>query len=225
MLSEMKMSHTRLIRWGGLSMILGGIAIVVHYFTHPAGETAQYALQPLWGLSHWLGFIAPLLILFGLVAVYARQSEKTGWLGLIGFMLATAGNAAYAGGQLYFGAVLQPFIARQAPEWLDANSPLLSSVAFRASELVTYLPLLLGFLFLGIASLRADLLPRLGSWLIMLLFPVGVVGLAFIGSPLQGFLQILVGVMWGLGLLVWGYALFSEKGQAVAQAMPAATPC
>jgi hypothetical protein len=206
-------------------MILGGLAIVVHYFTHPAGETAQYTLQPLWGLSHWLGFIAPLLILPGLVAVFARQSERAGRLGLIGFLLAIAGSAAYAGGQMYFGAVLQPFIARQAPEWLDANSPLLSSAAFRASELVTYLPLLLGFLFLGIASLRAGVLPRLGSWLIILLFPVGVVGVALIGSSIQGLLQILVGVMWGLGLLIWGYALLSEKRKAVAQVMTAASPC
>jgi hypothetical protein len=219
------MSNVKLIRWGGLSMILGGLAIVVHYFTHPAGETAQYTLQPLWSLSHWLGFIAPLLILFGLVAIYARQSEKAGWLGLIGFLLAIAGNVAYAGGQMMFGAVMQPFIARQVPTWLDANSPLLSSPAFRVSELVIYLPLILGFLLLGIASLRAGVLPRLGSWLVILLAPVGVVGVAMIGSPLQELLQILVGVVWGLGMLVWGYGLLSEKRQAVAQAMPAASPC
>jgi hypothetical protein len=32
-------------------------------------------------------------------------------------------------------------------------------------------------------------------------------------------------MLWGLGLLVWGYALLLEKGKVVAQAMPAATPC
>ena len=206
-------------------MVMGGLAIVVHYFTHPAGETAQYTLQPLWGLSHWLGFIAPILIMFGLVAVYARQSEKAGWLGFIGFLLALAGSAAYAGGQMMFGAVMQPFIARQVPEWLDANSPLLTSAAFRASELVIYLPLILGFLFLGIASLRAGILPRLGSWLVILLFPVGIVAIALIGSPLQELLQILVGVVWGLGMFMWGYSLLAGKRQTVAQAVTAASPC
>jgi hypothetical protein len=63
--------------------------------------------------------------------------------------------------------------------------------------------------------------PRLGSWLIILITPIGVLGLALIGSSLQGVLQILGGLVWGVGLLVWGYKLWSEKGETVAHAKPA----
>jgi len=215
------MATQKLIRWSGMSLMLGGITLIVHYIMHPPGETAQYTLYPLWALSHWLGGATHLLILFGLVGLYIRQSEKVGLLGWIGFILAFVGNALFAGGQVYWGAVLQPFIGVQAPDWLEPNSPLLTSSAFRFAAAVTFIPLLIGFLLLGIAVLRAGMLPRLGSWLIILLVPIAVLGLALIGSPLQSTLQMLGGLVWGLGLLVWGYALWSEKSEMVAQAKPA----
>ncbi len=212
------MATQKLLRLSGLALMVGGIILVVHYITHPPGETAQYTFYPLWVLSHWLGGIAHLLILFGLMGLYLHQSEKVGLLGLVGFILAFVGNALFAGGQLYFGAVFQPFVAIQAPHWLEPNSPLLTSSAYRLAVSVTNIPLLLGFLLLSVMTLRAGMLPRLGSWLIILLVPIGVLGLAFIGTPLQEILQIFAGLVWGLGLLIWGYALWSQKGEMIAQA-------
>jgi hypothetical protein len=213
------MSSTKLIRWSGLSLMLGGIGIAIHFIIHPPGETAQYTLYPLWGLAHWLGGIAALLILFGLIGVFLHQSEKAGMLGLAGFVLAFVGTALYAGGQLIFGAMIQPFIAAQAPTWLDPGSPF--AQVTRSALLSIYLPLLPGYLLLGIATLRAHMFPRLGSWLIILITPIGVLGLALIGSSFQGVFQILGGLVWGVGLLVWGYALWPEKGETVPQAKPA----
>lgn len=210
------MSPVKLIRWSGLSLMLGGIAIALHYLTHPPGETAQYTLYPLWGLAHWLGGIASLLILFGLVGVYLRQSEKVGVLGVIGFVLAFAGSALDVGGQVIFGAIIQPFIAAQAPEWLDPVSPFASSTKLALA--LIYLPLLLGYVLLGLATLRAGIFPRLGSWLIILAVPIGVLGIAFVGSSFQGILQVLGGLVLGFGLLIWGYALWSGKGETTSNA-------
>lgn len=203
------MATNKLIRLSGLSLMLGGIAIAVHYITHPPGETAPYTLYPLWALAHWIGGIAALLILFGLIGVYLRQSEKVGMLGFIGFILAFVGTALYAGGEVIFGAIIQPYIAAQVPTWLDPGSPF--SPATRFALLSIYIPLLIGYLLLGIATLRAHQFPRLGSWLIILVTPIGVLGLALIGTSLQEVFQILGGLAWGIGLLVWGYALWSNK--------------
>ena len=213
------MSSTKLIRWSGLLLMLGGIGLAIHFITHPPGETAQYTLYPLWGLAHWLGGIAALLVLFGLIGVYLRQSEELGMLGLVGFVLAFVGTALFAGVQLFGGAMIAPFIAAQAPTWLDPGSPFAQVTRF--ALLSVFLPLLLGYLILGIATLRAHVFPHLGSWLIILITPIGVLGLALIGSSLQGVLQILGGLVWGVGLLLWGYKLWSEKGEMVAQAKPA----
>ncbi len=64
---------------------------------------------------------------------------------------------------------------------------------------------------------------RGSSWLIILVFPIGFGGMVFTpsGSSLQGILKLLGNLVWGLGLLVWGYALWSEKGAMVVKAAPA----
>jgi len=200
------MSPARLMRWSGWSLMLGGIAIVGHYLSHPPGETAQFTLYPLWEMSHWLGGIAWLLVLFGLVGVYLRQSERIGVLGLIGFVLAFAGSALDAGGEVVFGAIMQPVIAGLAPDWLNATSPFYVS-ALRPALGVINLPLVVGFLLLGVVTLRAGVFPRAASGLVILVVPIGVAALASVGSSFQQVLQILVGLVLGAGLLMWGYAL------------------
>ncbi|HEY8656276.1 MAG TPA: hypothetical protein VIN34_06040, partial [Candidatus Limnocylindria bacterium] len=67
--------------------------------------------------------------------------------------------------------------------------------------------------------LRARVLPPVGAWLIVLTIPLSVVVIAlifFIGTSQQGLLQALVGAVLGLGVAAWGWALWSEKGVAVA---------
>jgi len=191
-----------------MSLVLGGILMAAHYLTHPPGETAQYTLQPLWGFAHWAGGIAAMLILLGLVGVYLSQSEQVGSLGLIGFVLAVIGNALFAGGQVIFGAIMQPLIAAQAPDWLERTAPFFVSGA-RPALVVIYLPLLLGYLLLALATLRSRRLPALGSWLLVVVLPIGVLGIALTGTQFQEMMQILGGLVLGVGLGVWGYALWA----------------
>ncbi len=62
-------------------MLLGGVALLVHYSTHPPGETAEFVAMPRWGLSHWLAVLAWPLILFGLVGWYVRRAKASvGWV-------------------------------------------------------------------------------------------------------------------------------------------------
>src|SRR6266566_5989566 len=116
------MPTTKLIRWSGLLLMLGGIAYAVHLITHPPGETAQYAFYPLWVPSHLLGGIATMLISLGLVGLYARQSEKVGLPGLIGFILTFVGCALTAGALIFLSVVLVPFVAAQGLDWMDPPS-------------------------------------------------------------------------------------------------------
>ena len=71
------------------------------------------------------------------------------------------------------------------------------------------------------ATLRAHVVPPVGAWLVILTVPLGIVVIAlvfFIGTSQQGLLQALVGAVGGLGVAAWGWALWSEKGVAVAAA-------
>ena len=217
------MSTAKLIRWSGMALMLGGIIVAVHYLTHPPGETAQYALDPLWVPSHWLGGIAYLLIPLGLTGLYARQSEKVGLLGLIGFILAFVGFALSAGLSIFLSVVVIPFLAVHGLDWLDApNGALYTSSAFQLAVGPAAVSLLLGLLLFSVATLRARVLPRLGAWLVILTVPLGglagvVIGIIGSTPSLQRVGQLLIGGVLGLGMLVWGWALWSEKGEMVAQ--------
>ncbi len=57
--------------------------------------------------------------------------------------------------------------------------------------------------------------PGLGSWLVILAVPIGVAALGSVESSFQEPLQKLVGVVLGVDLLSWGYALWSNKPQPV----------
>ena len=215
------MSPTKLIRWSGMSLMLGGIAFAVHLITHPPGETAEYAFYPLWVPSHLLGSIASVLILLGLVGLYARQSEKIGLPGLIGFTLTFVGFTLSAGALIFISVIFIPFLAaRGMDSFVDPKGPLFTSSAMQLTVGVSAVCLLLGLLLFAITTLRARVLPRWGAWLIILTIPLGIVGgtfIFFIGTSLQGILQTFLGVLLGLGLAAWGWALWSEKSEMVAQ--------
>lgn len=219
------MSTQKLIRWTGLSLMLGGIAFAVHLITHPPGETAEYAFYPLWVPSHLIGGIASLLIMLGLVGLYARQSEMIGLPGLISFILTFVGFALSAGALIFISVIFIPFLAaRGMDSFVDPEGPLFTSSAMQLTVGVSALCLLLGLLLFAITTLRARVIPRWGAWLIILTVPLAIVGGAlifFIGTSLQGILQTLLGVLLGLGLAAWGWALWSEKTGIVAQAQPA----
>ncbi len=209
------MSTANVIRWGGLALMLGGIGFAVHLITHPPGETAPYAFYALWVPSHLLGGIASLLIALGLVGLYLRQSENVGVLGLIGFVLAFVGTTLAAGALIFLSVALIPFLAfRGMDSLVDPKGPLLSSSSMKLATGLPVLSLVVGLLILAIVTLRARLLPQRGAWLIIFTIPLAIVGSAlvlFIGTSWQGLIQSILGVLLGLGLVAWGWALWSEK--------------
>jgi hypothetical protein len=220
-----KMSSTKLIRWSGLALMLGGIGYAARSIMHPPGETAQYAFYPLWIPSHLLGGIALLLIALGLMGLYARQSEKVGLPGLIAFILSFVGCTLTAGALIFLSVLLIPFLAARGMDSLvDPKGPLFTSSAMQLAVGLSGVSLLLGLLLFAIATLRARVLPRWGAWLVILSVPLGIVAVVlvfFIGTSYQGIIGALVGSVLGLGLAAWGWALWSEKTEMVAQAKPA----
>ncbi len=121
------MSSSDLIRWAGLAAILAGVLLVVADLLNlaigfdedePFSETATtgiYALQSV------VNLLAAVLLLIGLVGLYARQSEAAGPLGLAGFLVAFLGTALNMG---FFWAILflTPTLAVEAPV-LSAEQP------------------------------------------------------------------------------------------------------
>jgi hypothetical protein len=91
-------SSSNLIRWGGMAAVVAGVLSI---FVNPVVVTALGFGQSFGGsLLVFRSIAAPLsgvLLLLGLVGLYARQAEATGIPGLASFLVAFFGTALAQG--------------------------------------------------------------------------------------------------------------------------------
>ena len=202
------MSNRNLIRWGGLLYVLAGLSLVIQQVFHPA-QSALPAATVIWVLVHTIGYFGLALGLLGLVAVYARQKEQAGKLGLVGFVLAFLGNALTVGAAFLDGYLLPPLLAN-APAILGAPpadpGPLFGGPA-GIVILLSSLIVTVGFVLFGIATWRAGVLPR---WAALIVVLSAWFGIAAIFSPAifsAGAIVFSIGNAW------LGYAVWADPGQ------------
>ena len=187
------MKTANLIRWGALAALASGALWIAGGILHFA-----YPQDPPGALGYFLNYLgtavfsaAYLGMLGGLVGLHARQMDSYGRLGRAGFLLAFAGAALAFLGQATSGI----FPQNGTLGWLFSDP----GFGFQAGILFTSL----GLVLMGIATLRAGVLPRwCGFGLIAL-----VVFLAL--GAYGGF--VVVGLIW----LALGYVLGSKKGEVV----------
>jgi len=222
----MKITASKLIRWTGLAAMLAGILFVVIQPIHPP-DTLSSVTTSAWATVHYLTIATFVLFLIGITGIYARQVEKIGWLGLIGFVVLSLEMliiVAYTSVE----AFVLPLLATEAPLFADG---FLGIFAGHASEvslgvlpslwLVSGAFVLLGCLSFGIATLRAGILPR---WAAVVFAFGGPVSALFV-SLLPHELERLAAAPIGVGLAWLGYGLWSERrGRVLEPLSSRATP-
>lgn len=184
------MSSSNLIRWSGLACMAGGPLLAV-------GGLLVYTDVPalLRSVIILLGLV---LIQLGLLGLYARQVGKAGALGIIGFLLAFIGTALFVGAT-YSDQFLKPVIEREAPALLESFDGPFGPSPYGEVVMVSIALFDLGWLVFGVATLRARVLPRWASLLLL----IGVVLVGILGPfPFYA-------VVFGAALLWLGYALWS----------------
>lgn len=216
------MSSSNLIRWAGITALLGGVlffvsGVVWEIFVVPDHEHGLAS-----AISWGLGLASYMLILLALAALYARQATQTGTFGLVAFLLAFIGTAM-AMGMSWFGAFVQPGL-EELQELAEAAGVVMAEpseiiVGF-ASSAALYV---LGWLLFGIVELKARALPRLAV-LFAMLGPAKWLAAEFIAEAtgsdwLFGILPI-----FEIGLVWMGYALLrSLRGQSKTEGAPSST--
>ena len=197
------MSSSNLIRWSGLSALVGGALMiasdVINAVLFPGEQGSQVMLSSTWFIVQILGLVALVLITLGLVGLYVCQAQQAGSLGLIAFVIAFAGLLMVFGlswGEPFLG----PLVAEQAPGLLSAEP----SGALAVGSILSLVLFALGWLLFGLASLRAGMLPR------------GAAVLLIVGALISFVLTSLDLPLWSVVLgaaLIWmGYALWSGTG-------------
>jgi hypothetical protein len=203
----MAMSNRSLIRWGGLLYVLAGLSLIIQQVFHPA-QIALPGATGIWVLVHTIGYFGLALGLLGLVAVYARQKEKAGKLGLIGFVLAFLGNALTVGAA-FLDSYLLPVLVANAPAVLGAPptdpGPLFGGPA-GIIILLSSLTVTVGFVLFGIATWRAGVLPR---WAALIVIVSAWFGIAAIFS--QAIFSV-AAIVFSIGNAWLGYAVWADPG-------------
>src|SRR3954451_23617090 len=116
--SKMKVTASNLIRWAGLAAVVAGIIFAGIQPIHPA-DVLESVTTTAWAIITPLKTAMCFLFLLGLVGLYARQSEKAGWLGLAGYLLFSLSWALQTG-FVFAEAFIMPALATQAPKFVDS---------------------------------------------------------------------------------------------------------
>jgi hypothetical protein len=180
------MSSSNLFRWSGLATILGGVML-------PLSWILRFIVGVQRPVSGSVEFIATILLVFGFIGVYGFQIKETGVLGFLGFLFITISNCAALG-----------------ECWLQNGE--LTGAAAVLGPLVG-ITMLLGFISLGIASWKANKLPR---WTALL----WIIGGALIvpGFALQEMLVVIGGLIQGTGIVGAGVKLWTSTNSLARQA-------
>ncbi|TLS50834.1 hypothetical protein FE782_17420 [Paenibacillus antri] len=207
----MKIAASNLIRWAGFAAMAAGMLYIVVQPIHPP-ETLASVTTDAWAMVAYMTLAMALFSLIGILGIYARQANETGWLGLAGFLVFslfwTATTAV-----TFAEAFLLPLLATDAPKFVEgfmgifggaaSEVPLgaLSALAPAAAGLY-----IVGGLLLGIATLRARILPR-GAAGLFIVGAAAPLASALLPHPLDRLLAVPMGAA-----LAWlGYALWSER--------------
>ena len=198
------MASSKLIRTGALAILVSGaltvIADLVRLLTDIDFENVSDAATR----DAWLFVVVPyllatVLLLAGLIALHARQSEAAGIPGLVGFLIAFLGTALVLG--LNWAEVfVLPSLAVEAPIFLRTEQV---AGALNLWYTVTFLLFAVGLVLFGVAALWAGVYPRVAA----IVFIVGALiefASVFVQFPLNN-------VVSGVGAAWLGFALLSGR--------------
>ncbi len=187
------MSSSELIRWSGLLAIGAGASLALSPLVHPSSPQSAA-----WVPMHLLFFAALIATLLALVGILLYQLQQARRLGFVGFFTAFVGTAM----MLLEGRehLFSPDFGVGTPRGL--LELIIASLVFS-----------IGYILLGVAIVRAGVLPRgagillaVGGPIVAFSPPIGVLAVEIVGHAL-----------FGLGLLRVGYVLSSGRGAAVAR--------
>lgn len=154
---------TRFAGTGGLLVVAGAVAFVVHVVARSALTTGVDPVAStqaaLWVPTNALGALGAALGLLGLPAVSAQIARQAGLAGLVGFALLEVSWTFFGLFLSLYGALVLPWLADQAPRLVDSSAPTpLGVVVAFAVGLVAWL---VGALLLAVPLVRG---PARARW-------------------------------------------------------------
>jgi hypothetical protein len=202
------MSQTVLMRLYGAACFLGGLCLATFVLIHPWDQLlgAEVARTVRWRAAHGFHFIGAALTLLGLPGLYAQQRGALTRIGTIGFIVSLLGNAMFVGTGM-ITAFIWPMLALYAPGCIGVGGPIFGSPLSLPAFSLTAIFVVVGYGIFGLDSLRAGILPRPATLLLMIGAILGMLPPHPVGALPWGGL-VLGGVLYGVGLMWLGVFLW-----------------
>ena len=217
----MTITPTKITRAAGVAAALSGLIFIGVQVKHPHMDIRSITTNDVL-VRDSLKLLMAALALAGITGMYARQVTKMGVLGLIGFVLFTAGYLGIAC-TAFVAAFVLPTLAHTAPAYTAdliaaANGgKAIGDIGLMQTVIyLTGIGYLAGGLLFGIALFRANVLAR---WAAALL-AVGAV--ATIGAAIVPQYERLFPIPLGIAMIGLGYSLWRQRSAPAAS--PVSTP-
>jgi len=190
---------------------LAGICYVGVGLLHPANLPSSVTTTR-WATAHFLMCAACFFGLLGMAGLYARQAVRSGWLGLVGFVMLSLWLVIVMGFS-FVEAFLLPGAGTVTPAFIESWMAMFNGTASTVN--LGILPTLwtltaplyiLGGLSFGIATFRARILPR-GAAVLLAAGTAAAPVAVLLSLDAQPRMAIPV----GLALAWLGYALLTER--------------
>ena len=209
------MSSEKLFRLSGFFLLLSGLFMLIQLILNPVDTGLATIQEPLIVSANFIAFFGVLFTLLGLPAVFFRQAERAGWLGLLGMLFTFFGTAILDATHTVISFAVLPILAT-APATAAHLGSLDAAIQQGLQGTLVSIGgplLLLGLLLLGIATLRAGIFPRWVGIVFIVILPI---------IPLAFFVPILSNVGLELpyfALAAAGVVLLSGRGLRQARPM------
>lgn len=215
------MFSEKIIRWSGLALALGGIIAALFWILHP--EESVLLTDPAgYQTEHILDVVGLMLLIPGLMGLYARLVNRTGWLGLAGFLVTLLPLLVMMGISVV-DLLIWPSIAQVQPDLiLTSEGEFIQSSGPFAATISLIVPFAmigaLGFTLLGIAIWRSNALSRWAGLLLAISGPLYLIGPGFVPHNML-LVNLLVYGPFAAGT-VWLGASILNGSEPQAQSMP-----
>lgn len=207
------MSEARLRRLAGLALILALPLQVAGFLLHPPGEELDHVLHGWYGPAHTMLFVSWVLVALGLPSLYGAQAARAGRLGLVAYVATIAAVAYHLYLTLYEAFAIPAVAALPGAGSRIGEGGTLAHGAGALGPVAG--ALLVAFPLLGVATLRAGVLPRASGWLqvaclptfVALMLGIGLLSGGAVGPEASGWLGGMLPIASLYWVLAAGYAV------------------
>lgn len=211
-----------LIRATGPFAIMAGLIFACIQPIHPPDFVSSVTTTP-WAIIISIKFAMCLFFIVGTAGLYFRQMSTAGWLGLAAFVL-FASSWWLQTGYVFAELFVLPPLASVSPEFVDSvlgivnqHPGTLDIGAMGTVYGVLSVLYLLGGILLGVATVRAGVLPKVPS-IVLAVAALATPAAALLPHEFQRYVAIPMGIafIW-LGFALW----FPRKSAGTSSAMTA----